>query len=303
MRKFTPELIAHAKTLFSTGKTVREIATLLACSPENLGRYLREGGIDTKINAQSRMPHNKKTNIDEDLLIDQYVKGASVLKLARQLGVARCVITRILQEKNLPIRDASSSNFLRMGSMSQSEKQALTFKANEAVRKKPKEWMSAINRKKSLNAENGIACINIGPGEKELKLALQSHFSNVVAQKSFDVYSVDLVIDDLAIEVKFGSGGSSKARQQENEKVKYLLSQGMKICYVCFTDKTGMNECMSYVVNMLKLLHASTPKQGQYWIVKCGLQQSPSGRFNGRATSLREIPPELVASLREVIAY
>lgn len=294
-RKFTSAFLDHAQLLVSQGATLKEVGVRLGCNPDNLGEKLRARGVDTQAAAAAKRKNRPEGAHDQEI-IALYTQGVSVLRLAQQFGLNRGTINRVLKHARLAIRTSREANLIRMGAMSDSDRKALTAAANDAFRRAPHAVIRKGQLTRAARVEAGQSQINQGVGEPEVLAALTPLGAR--PQVSVGPYNVDVGLGTVAVEVKFGCGGGHRSR--EGEKIKYLLERGWRVVYVVFMSRQALRDGLDYIVPLVDMLQRKPPAPGQYWVIRCGFQQSPVGRNNGCQTALPEVPPELTVTLREV---
>lgn len=291
-RKFTTALLDHAQGLIDQGMTLKDVGERVGVNADNLSKHLRARGVQTDRRC-GRPAHNRITDFDEDGIESSYRMGCSVLEIAKSLNTSRNVIDRILKARSVGLRTQTEANFVRLQKLSDDERRALTAPARAGLTCSP---MPKAHLARAMGAENGTCQINRGPGEAELIAALERAGHEPRPQVRCELYNIDIALGPLAVEVK--SSGGRQAHGKERAKVEALFKAGWGVVYVHFSDATGIARGLDNVVALLEVAKRNPPPKGQYWVIRCGLQQSPIGRTGKRKLPGVFVPPELVTSVR-----
>ena len=179
--------------------------------------------------------------------------------------------------------------------MSIAQRRELVANANAAMRKPDPTVRLALKSQSGQSRWNGLT----GPGEHELHERLLKNGHEVITQKSIHVYNVDVVFGTVAVEVKFGAHGrfTSNISAHRFEKI---IEAGLKPVVLIIRDVYSLRHGLEEMVALLETVHRKPSTSCQYWVIRCGLQDSTIRKNNLSKCSLEAPPPELVTSIREV---
>ena len=268
-------LITHAHELVSAGSTVKDAAAEIGISADVLSKKLRARGVAIRRNGWA--PPNRK-ELPEDLIIQRYLAGESILALAKSFDVARGVIVDRLKTKGCDIRGGSEANLLRMGRLSSDAKRSLVSKAR-AVR------ATNLVNAAAANGESRA----IGIGENEIAAALVALGYDVVRQQIVDDYLIDIAIGDIAVEIKSkaaftlsGIGGL--------KRTKHLFERGKRLVVVTIDDKVCIIERLNEIVALVDFTCRHPAPLGEYWMVRCCRRRAKLGYYLYDLTIERRTP-------------
>lgn len=271
-----------------------DVAALLSCHPDNLGKALTTKGL-WRYDRKGRRPHNRRDDLPDDEIVSRYSSGESVLSLAASLGVERIVIDRILRARCVPLRNRSAANYIRMARLTAEERSKLAEAAHAAVR--GVKHTASFRIQRAIQVEAG-AYITKGPGEQEIFERLVEAGFSPRQQAAIGRYNVDLTFGTVAVEVKYGTTGRFSAVRSA-QRNKEIIEAGYKIAVVCLRDP-GALTALDEVVALLQIVNRQPASSSQYWMIRSGFQKSPMTRFNGHKRAAVEAPPELVTSIRKI---
>jgi hypothetical protein len=298
VRKFTDSFIDNAAILIQEGWLLKDVAIKLGCSSDGLGRYLGLRGVVIKHQVPSG--NNRIDDLPEQEIIKMFLSGSSVKYLARQFNISRDPIKRILIKNNVSVRNRSEGMFVRMAQASPEERKKLTDDAHKASRnrtvgsRRKSAMLSAINAEKKMVPRGSC----FGTGENEIANFLRERGYNVIQQKALDIYSIDMVIGSIAVEVRLGSYNWSDPKVIA--RFKHIIESGYKVIVISFSEESIVADSLNDIVTHLDFINSNPAPVGQYWVIRCGLQLPPIYRDDlGRFAGV-DAPKKLVTSIREV---
>lgn len=222
---YTPDFIDKAVGLIAGGMTLGEAAAALGCHPDNLSVKMRELG-----HTYSR-PHRPAANakpFDEAECVARYSAGESVKALAKDYGIQRATVTRMLFRRGQRLRGRSDAMLTRMANTSEADRKQLTEAAHDAVRGKPK----SEEHNQKIVASRFARQTHVGRGEKELASQLRALGVDVITQAPVKSYNVDLLcFGRVAVEIH----SSSRLPGQDayfSKRTKDLLDSGLVPLYL-----------------------------------------------------------------------
>lgn len=274
------------------GETITSVAASVPCKHETLMRHFREENII--VYSHWKKPMQEK--LPQYEIIARYIGGESELSLSQAYSVDRGIIQRILRNNNIPRRTISEANSIRMGKLSIEERKELVRNANEV-------WRVTDNTSalltKAARTESGIANIRTGPGEEELSERLKELGFEVIRQKAFGTYNVDICFSTVAVEVRFGTSSFNNATKSA-KRVKTISESGYKFTVVIFRDVTAIKFALDEVISLLQCIERKPTIWGKGWVIRCGLQQASIRKPKLDDDTAVPPPPELVTSIREI---
>jgi transposase-like protein len=290
--KYTPTFLDNAERFIRQGKTLKEVSAAFGCNPSNLSKFLRARGVDVGDERRGRPAYNRINTLPDSEIVSLHVEGRSVLSLAKQFGVDRIVINRILKEANITARSASDAMRIRWANMSPDERLALHLPANIASAGKARTREFLLKR-----AAAGIRII--GKGEEELASAMENVGYIVHRQKSIEIYNIDFVFGSVAVEVRFGSKGYAPSANTR-ERFKSIFNAGYTPVIVVFRDDNAIANGIDDVVSKLQFVSRQPPSIGKYWVIWSRLEYETV--FHEKTGQLTRIPtsPNPVAAIREI---
>ena len=249
-RKFTAAQIDYAESLVRNGELVKDAAAAIRISPDVLSKKLRDRGIDTSAGKRGRPAHNRITSDFTDA-IKAYISGESILSVSKRIGVSRVAFATRLSEAGVYIRSGSEANIIRMQRLSFDERRALSSSARVAH---------------MLSIQSNAAHHSIGPGEIEISEAIESLGYSVSRQFSFNGGNIDLVVGDVAVEIKQNSGACFRAF---TEREKQIVESGMRYIFIGFDYIDCISERLQEIVALFDFAYRQPPSTGKHWVIKC----------------------------------
>lgn len=261
-RPISNDAIRHASKMIAAGKTLKETALAVGHGPNRLSELLRACGV--VIHRGGVPGNNARADLPESQICEEYVAGASELLLSRRYGCSRLPITKILVRNNVTRRSSSDANYLRMGRLSDAERQNLVAKAR-------------LQRFKNMAVAANDASVHnhaVGAGEREIADELERRGHSVARQQMVGGYCIDIAIGNIAVEVKLKAimGFSAKGKRTE-----YIIKAGKKLIFVIANDTDyfiyRINEIVAYIDEACR----NPPPVGEYWVIWCHRKSDASG--------------------------
>jgi transposase len=105
----------RATELYNSGKTCREIAIALSCSPSTVSKLMKEASIKpaAKGTRSKGTPDPGRRKFDHSVAIEMYQAERSITQIGTALGVSASAIWKALVESGIALRDKHTSNSLR----------------------------------------------------------------------------------------------------------------------------------------------------------------------------------------------
>lgn len=261
------------------GTSIKSVASILGAHPTNLRKALERIGY--KIPKPNIIPYNLVT-LPESEIVQKYQSGSSELSISKEYKRCRQVIRRILESNNVEIRDGSKANFVRMAKLSDDDKKLITKKANEATRGIPEPKSRKLKR--AINTENGLCSYVNGIGEDEFEAMLIASNVAYKRQKADGVYSIDFVIEGVAVELKKDSSLSVADKDVKRGRTKALLDAGWPILYVVYFEVSSMLGCKDEILEAIKSMKYSPDS---YSAIHCKTERyeryfNEKGQFQAR---------------------
>lgn len=171
---------------------------------------------------------------DTDDLIEAYLNGASLNQLAKERGISRTAITRVIRENHVALRGRSDAEKVKWAG----------FKHDRAavVRQCSAAWQATTGRERLLREiEKGAATVyrnqsGIRPRERALVNGLVSvdrRRNPPVHQLNIGRYNVDLAYESPRLAVEVQRGDLRRSSTMRPERLEYILDRGwdVLVCY------------------------------------------------------------------------
>lgn len=91
--------IEHLCTLYSSGKTISEVAKAMGCNPSNVTYWLRKEGVAFRAKGKPRIPQHI-----QDRACALYQAGVGAVDIQNALHVTTQSIYKMLRKRNIPLR-------------------------------------------------------------------------------------------------------------------------------------------------------------------------------------------------------
>jgi len=233
----------------------------------------------------------KRVSINLDDLARRYHAGESVLAMARAFNVSRQVITRRLNELNLPIRSASEANWLRAKRATPEQRRATALAANAARRQKSIDFSPRqALRDSAMVSTAKTHSRRTGKGESELANFLIARGLTVERQLPVYGYNLDIATWPVAVEVWWGEGYPLRHGHQARRTVE-LADLGWWVIYVWLSRKLPTETGANAVVTFYELAGRNPlPVNPQYRVVRGDGELVTSGQADRHHLALVPAP-------------
>lgn len=277
--------------VFNEGRTFKDACAYVGRSQSVMSKIIR--GMGHTIPKESGKGNKK--NIPETEVIEMYTSGVSEQAIAKHFNVSRCVIRQRLVSANVKIRTASEACRLSAQQFTLEQRKLRTQKANEASKGSKAKIESKIKRSKFIE-KNPMENI-IGYGEREFRDKLISQQIPHTWQKSFYQYSLDFLIDGVAVELKSGTFNRGN-HDVKSGRIKFLKSHGIPTLYVSFENPNTLLLAFEYIIGVVKKMNENKIPEGEYWAICCRMEKFKKERDSlGRFIS-KPCEPRLVTYTR-----
>ena len=219
----------------------------------------------------------RRTDFDVDDLVERYLAGESVKKLAAAHGFSRQVVYRVLRDRGITPRNRSQAMYVRMASMSEDEKKRITHAAHVARSERGASASELANRAASRSRR-------IGKFEKEFIDLLDSRHIPTDPQEPFLSYNLDVGCGPIAVEVH--TQCASPLTSKCVKKLVDCLEAGKSMLYVWIRPGGCPSpECYEKVVSIVEEARRDPSPVSQYWVVRSTGEVYASGCINGDGLS------------------
>lgn len=210
---------------------------------------------------------------DTDDLINKYLAGNSIKKLAADNGFSRQVIYRIFRENNVPLRNRSEAMYVRMAQTSPEERQRLSEAAHKAKR-------GLKNTPEMLHKRALAHKRFIGAFEQEFIDALVNAGIHVIPQEPFMSYNLDIGCGNVAVEIH--TQCASPLTSNFIKKLMECVKAGKSMIYVWIPPRKMLvtNECYNKVISLVQEMSTNPPSVCKYWVIKGTGETYATGTFD-----------------------
>jgi hypothetical protein len=256
-RKVHDTLIAHAAELIRTGANLKDAAAAIGCNPDELSKKLR-----TIVGLT--IDKRRDWNALGDEIVSLYKSGMGTTAIAAHLGAPRHAASNVrdvLTRRGI-MRDRSEANVRRFANAAIEQKRTITAKARTKRRR------NLVATAESLKASHSI-----GFGEDDVVAALAA--ARVPFRRQLivdDNYLVDVAIGNVAMEVTAFSTAAT-LHAGNSARFKKLFECGFTVMFVVVNHLPTIAAHANDIVAAVKLAQANQATRGEYWVVKCTLEQ------------------------------
>lgn len=205
----------------------------------------------------------RKTNHSHVMAL--FEQGHSVNSIARQSGVSRSCVNKIMQEIGINRPDVSEGNRRAAAMTTESYRKSRASAAHNAVRLIGRHKPTQINHAE----RKQITGDYIGVGEVELSERLLVRGFHPISQAAVEGYNIDLLCDHLAVEVHNFTSSPTNKTQLVTRTIK-LLCSGISVIYV----KTGPNfpvisdAAVNQIIAFYDFTSGNPSRLGQYRVIR-----------------------------------
>jgi len=202
-------------------------------------------------------------------LIARYLAGESELALSKSTGLTRTVIRKRLLDNGIIPRNGSQANIIRMGRLSDSERQQLSAAAHTAIKGSCRPIAElearAITRQNNLSTQS--------PTERKFIKLLRKRGFEATPQKACGKYNIDIALESegIAVEIYGGSWhANGRAAFRDKERIPYLLNTGWHLIII-WVDNTRYPltiKAVNYIITLSKRLCLNKPLWREYHMIR-----------------------------------
>lgn len=219
----------------------------------------------------------RRTDLDTDYLVREYLSGTSVRALSIEAGAASQVIKNLLTGAGVSIRGRSAAGLLRAQRDPQEVRDRRVQRLVASRKGRP---ASDTHKTNIATAKFQAGSQNVGRGEKDVAAALREGGFDVREQVAVGPYNLDLSAGMVDVEIHTATHGPHLDRHGRHRRVKYLLDRGWTVVYVW--SHRGISACdMERVVSNVHRLSSYPPPPGQYAVIRCYGKTAPRRRSEG----------------------
>ena len=229
--------IFDACELRRSGKTIAEISAIIRWGKNSVFQLLRVGGA------------SGKTPIRPCDVIVPYIDGTSENAIAKQLGIERIVVHKILVDHCVPTRSVAEANRQMMLNRSPEENRRNTEAAHLAS--KGKRRSPETKKKAALAREMNVSGVSVYESILAEKLVAKGF--KVALQKAVECYNIYIAIPEFGIAVEVFGGhwhsyGSHARRFRE--RFNLLLDRGWTPVIAWVSNGILTDWCVDYIVSL-----------------------------------------------------
>lgn len=220
------------------------------------------------------MAAHRRNDFNSNDIINQYIAGKSVKKIASDFGFSRQVVYRVLRENSIHIRDRSESMYVRMAQTSPEERKRLAEAAHIAKR-------GRANTPEMLHKRALAQKRFIGIFEQEFIDAITASGIEVIPQFPFLSYNLDICCGNIAVEIDT-QGGIPTHNPRKLKRIVECLHGGMNMIYVALPNKCTSvpDACYEQVISLIKECRTNPPTRCQYWVIRRTGEIHSTGSFD-----------------------
>ena len=255
-RKIPDDLIRYAAQLIDGGAKLKDAASLVGCNSDELSKKLRAIGVS---------PNRRRDwNADGDQIVALYESGLGTTAIAERLGAPRHSagnVRDVLIRRGI-MRDRSSANLERFAREPAEVKRANVAKARNVRMRN----LVAMSEKRGLSTAIGI-------GEYEIADILTN--GGIAVRRQVVIannYLIDIAAGHIAIEVK-SAAISAHVNAVNAARFKEVADSGYALVFVVVNHIPTLMRHADDLIAAIKAAQANPPSRGEYWVVRCSLEQ------------------------------
>jgi hypothetical protein len=292
--KYTYSFICDALKRFNDTTGLIEVAEILEVNPDNLSKAIRRYGFTVP---KIKRPNKNRINLPTQKIVSLYSNGMSEVEIAKQFQVSRPVIRARLIESNCQIRSHSEANIVSMSRMTLNQRQQRVQSANNAIRGMKRSHDEKIRR--AITKTTQFSPQWVGYGEDEFAKALTELNIKFSRQTAVDIYNVDFIIGNIAVELKCGATSRSNVKSEYfSGRIKELSDRGYIVCYIAFKNVSAFISSLDYIISNLNILASNPSSSSKYWMIWCRFNEFTTLRNElGQFTS-KPVPINLMQSIK-----
>lgn len=224
-------------------------------------------------------------------IIQNYLAGESINKLASQRGVSRDAVRNFLVKSGIDIRGLDKSQPIMYERMSNETRMSMTEAAHTALRGTHKTKDIKIAHALSVQSKQ----LGVMFAETQLANWLRDSGLGIVQQRAVDIYNLDIAIEELRIAVEIFGGtwhSSGEHALRFFERTKYLLDQRWHVVIIWTDAKRypiGIGSA-HYLIALCDQVRRSPPARSQYRVIRGdGQTQSAARRYFNTLTDIERL--------------
>lgn len=257
-RVVDPRNLDHAVQLYISGESIEQSATHAGIGEPTVSKELHRRGVELH-----RTLIAKRIEVPENEIVQQYASGTSEYAIARQLGVSRDVITRVLRENGVKRRGRSDAGIVRASKMTAAQRADQAAAAHAATRGRVATVAERCRYAKSRERR---------PPKPSI---YESQFAEWLAERDIPYrrevavgpYNIDFAVGPVAVEIL--GGGWHAYKPLHARRTPYILNQGWAMVFVWATVNHPMTAAAAdYVHSTANLTSRDPALIGQYRVIR-----------------------------------
>jgi very-short-patch-repair endonuclease len=183
----------------------------------------------------------------------------SIKAIANQFGVSRGLINKRLKSIGIVPRTRSDAMFVRMSQTSKKERIRLTKAAHDSIRGQKQNFEHRCKLAITLENKGIVKSLN---ERKLIKMLKDKGFDDIVPQKAFGPYNIDVALSKSRISVEiFGGGWHAHGLHAKRfaKRIKYILDCGWTPIIIWIDERTcplGVG-AIEYIITLSKKISTS----------------------------------------------
>lgn len=261
MKRMPDSAVEQArKLIFEDGLTCKDASKIVGFNEALISKRLKALGFSIPANRNGR----NKIELPINEIADLYNSGISEQAIAKKFKVSRCSIRDRLLSHGVSIRTPSEASKVSASFFTPEQRKARAKAANIASKGSKERPESRIKR--AIHLENNAYDHITGKGELELIDVLKGRGIDFVWQKAMYKYSLDFLIDNVALELKSGTQYRGNVDIKKG-RIKYLKDNGITTIYVLFETVDFMLENVDYILDQINKENSNPVEKGCYKII------------------------------------
>lgn len=274
--------INHINQEYINGQSFASIAESLGTDSNGLAYWLRKNGFVHPICL-------RRKELDPKIK-ELYLSGVSMTEITRTFNVSQNFVQKSLKRNGLKKRGISEAGKIRHARSTPQERKKFIQAAIDARKNNPESQQKGL-RNSAKTVEKSL--VKIGYGEAELANELRKRGIDFVQQKAVDIYNIDIMCGNVAVEVETADG-CPHSYPRMVAKVKYLLSTGHHVICIRankarkkFIDPTST---ASHIISFINFASVNPPGFCEYRVIWGNGNLFSVGKLNGDNISIIEVP-------------
>lgn len=245
-------------------------------------------GIITRELKRLNIPIRPKTVVDEAAVCLAYTAGTSENAVAKQFGIQRAGVSRILSKHSIPRRGQSDAERAKWANMTADQRAAQVSKAHTAARGRVQAF--DVLCRMAATRERNQTC-QTSPYEAELIKLLIERGVVGVRQKAIGPYNCDFASSPVAVEIWGGwYHWYGPHRSRCDDRFRYIMNQGWNILAVAINSREPVTPALAdYVAAYIEQTRSNPPPVCEYRVVWGAGDFSTGGCLNDNHFSIE--PP------------